>query len=71
MGIRLDCGHCERGRVMWAGDEYQCIQCGWIAPETMVREQRARGLTAAVRSRERGDGSGPRRLPRRDTAVAA
>lgn len=33
MSITLRCAHCERGRVMWAGEDYECVQCGWVAPE--------------------------------------
>ena len=37
----VPCSRCERGRVVWTGDEYQCLQCGWPAPELA----RARGAT--------------------------
>ncbi len=32
----VPCARCDRGRVVWTGDEFQCLQCGWLPPETVT-----------------------------------
>lgn len=32
----VPCNRCERGRIVWTGDEYQCLQCGWLVPESLI-----------------------------------